>query len=237
MQLLLISSSFVAGKDYLEHAREAVKELLASSPNGEVLFVPFAAHESKWDEYSASAEKFFESLGESYRSLHTCPDMVDYIQNTKLKMIFIGGGNTFLLLKTLQDKGLVDPIRAANQGGVSYMGTSAGSNVACPTIQTTNDMPVVEPANFAALDLVDFQINPHFVPGHLLEGHQGETREQRITEYLKFNDRAVIGLPESSWLRVSDDFITLGGDADAVIFAKDKPSRNWTIGTELNLEV
>jgi peptidase E len=181
MQLLLISSSFVAGKDYLEHAREAVKELLASSPNGEVLFVPFAAHESKWDEYSASAEKFFESLGESYRSLHTCPDMVDYIQNTKLKMIFIGGGNTFLLLKTLQDKGLV--------------------------------------------------------PGHLLEGHQGETREQRITEYLKFNDRAVIGLPESSWLRVSDDFITLGGDADAVIFAKDKPSRNWTIGTELNLEV
>jgi dipeptidase E len=231
MQLLLVSSSFVSGKGYLEHCSQAIGQFLEALPAGEVLFVPYAATEKHWDQYAASGEKFFGAIGQPYRAIHTCDDPASYIANAKLKMIFVGGGNTFLLIKTLQDKGLVNPIRQAIQNGVGYMGTSAGSNIACPTMQTTNDMPVVEPHDFKALNFVNFQINAHFVPGSLVKGHKGETREQRITGYHEINDTPVIGLPELSWIRVDDDISTLGGEAEAVIFEKDKPSRQWSINT------
>ncbi len=237
MQLLLVSSSFVAGKGYLEHCRKAVKQFLDVLPAGEVLFVPYAATEQGWDKYSESAEKFFGSIGQSYRSIHTCDDPASYIQRTQLKMIFIGGGNTFLLIKTLQDRSLVHPIQQVIEKGVGYMGTSAGSNVACPTIQTTNDMPIVEPASFEALNLVNYQINPHFVPGSLINGHKGETREQRVHEYHQINNTPVIGLPELCWIRVDDGVSTLGGEADAVIFEQGKPSRQWPLGTQLDMQV
>lgn len=235
MQILLASSSFVAGKTYLEHCSDAVRAFLEVLPPGEVLFVPYAATEQYWDEYSASGAKFFSSIGQPYKSIHTCDDPTAYIASTNPKAIFVGGGNTFLLIKSLQDKGLMDPIRSAVQKGVGYMGTSAGSNLACPTMQTTNDMPIVEPQSFKALNLVDFQINPHFVPGSLIEGHKGETREQRIDEYHEVNSSIVIGLPELCWVRVEDEVSTLGGGADAVIFEKDKPSRQWCVNTPLSV--
>jgi dipeptidase E len=235
MQLLLVSSSFVSGKGYLEHCGEAVKRFLEVLPAGEVLFVPYASTERYWDKYSASGEKFFGDLGQPYRSIHTCDDPVAYIADAQVKMIFVGGGNTFLLIKTLQDKGLIDPIRNAIRGGAGYMGTSAGSNVACPTMQTTNDMPIVEPSSFQALGLVDFQINAHFVPGSLMEGHKGETREQRINEYHEVNAVPVIGLPELCWIRVEDETSTLGGGADAVVFEAGRASRPWAVNTQLRL--
>lgn len=233
MQLLLISSSSAADKAYLEHARDGIMEFLEACPDGEVLFIPFAAHASKWDMYAETARTFFASLGQTCTSIHSLDDATEYMATTQLKAIFVAGGNTFLLTKTLQDKGLLEPIRRSVKNGVGYMGTSAGSNIACPTMQTTNDMPVVQPASFETLGLVDFQINPHFVPGSLLKGHRGETREQRIAEYLQYNDRMVIGLPELSWIRVNGTKITLEGAADAVLFEKDKPQRDWIAGAEL----
>lgn len=233
MQLLLISSSFVSGSGYIEHCRAAVKDFLNACPPGEVIFVPYACHEKKWDEYSQVGEKFFASIEQPYTSIHTCDNPQAYLTENTIKVIFIGGGNTFLLLKTLQDMNLLELIRERIQQGVGYMGTSAGSNVACPTIQTTNDMPIVEPANFKALGLVPFQINPHFVPGSLIEGHKGETREQRIGEFHKFNKTTVVGLPEPSWIRVNNESARLGGEAEAVVFDRDKPSRVWRLGEEL----
>ncbi len=235
MQLLLISSSFIFGKGYLEHCKEAVRQFLDELPDGEVLFIPYAANTNKWDEYSESCEKFFVSLGQSYKPIHECENPSEYIAKTKLKMIFIGGGNTFLLIKTLQDKGLIEPIQEAVGSGVGYMGASAGSNITCPTIQTTNDMPIVEPQSFKALNLVNFQINPHFISGSLVEGHKGESREQRIAEFHEVNETLVIGLPESSWIRVKDGNLILNGGGNATIFEKDKSPGQWSVGTQLNL--
>jgi dipeptidase E len=234
MQLLLISSSFVSGKGYLEHCETVIKQILDKLPDGEVLFIPYATTEQCWDKYSKSAAKFFGSIGQPYKSIHQCHDAVSYIKNSKIKMIFIGGGNSFLLIKTLQDKGLIDTIRDTVQKGTGYMGTSAGSNIACPTLQTTNDMPIVEPSSFKSLNFVNFQINPHFVAGSLIDGHKGETREQRIAEYHELNNTPVIGLPELSWIRVDDELATLGG-VEAVIFEKDKPSRQWSVNSTLSV--
>jgi dipeptidase E len=234
MQLLLFSSSSVSGKRYLEHCKVATKQFLSKLPEGEVIFIPYASSEQFWDKYSKSVAKFFGSIGQPYRSIHEFPDPVLHIKNNKIKMIFVGGGNSFLLIKTLQDKGLIDPIRNTVQDGTGYMGTSAGSNVACSTIQTTNDMPIVKPTSFRALNFVDFQINTHFVHGSLIKGHKGETREQRIAEYHEFNNTQVIGLPELSWINVNDEVATLRG-ADAVIIEKDKPSRRWAADSQLNL--
>ena len=223
----------MAGKGYVEHCAGAIKELLAQLPDGEVLFVPYAAVPDSWDAYAQTAEQFFSRHGQPFRSIHTCDEPASYIEGTRPKLLFIGGGNTFLLAKTLQDKELYEPIRRVIQDGTGYMGTSAGSNIACPTIQTTNDMPIVEPQSFEALRLVNFQINPHFVPGSLVEGHKGETREQRIAEYQYLNDRIVVGLPELSWISVDDATATLGGEASAVVFEPGKPQREWSVGSML----
>jgi dipeptidase E len=235
MQLLLASSSFVSGKGYLEHCREAVQQFMQACPPGEVLFVPYASASRHWDEYAASGEKFFGSINQPYRSIHTCADPAAYIDQSEIKSIFVGGGNTFLLIKMLQDMSLIEPIRKTVHDGVGYVGTSAGSNVACPTIQTTNDMPIVTPSGFEALNFVDFQLNPHFVPGDLIEGHQGETREQRINEYHEHNNTTVIGLPELDWIKVDHDSVSLGGGAEAAIFVKDQPTRSWSVGTSLTM--
>lgn len=234
MKLLLISSSFVAGKGYLEHCTKDVEAFLNSLPQGEVLFIPYATADRHLEKYLEIPQQYFKAINQPFRSIHTCEDPAKYIANTKLKAIFIGGGNTFLLAKGLQDKGLLEVIRDATQKGVGYIGVSAGSNIACPTIQTTNDMPIVQPKSFQALGLVNFQINPHFVAGSLVEGHKGETREQRIDEYHKFNPTPVIGLPETSCIQIMDGVSTLKGK-NAVIFEKDRPAREWLAGTNLNI--
>ncbi|HTE22230.1 MAG TPA: dipeptidase PepE [Candidatus Limnocylindria bacterium] len=176
MNLLLISSSYSGDEEYLEHCRATVKEFLDSCPPGHVLFAPYAEYDL--DGYADTAQAFFTGLdptvGGTFISLHRTPDPRRAIEAHDVKAIFIGGGNTFRLLKALQDNDLLDAIKQKVKHGAGYMGTSAGSNVACPTIMTTNDMPIVELGNFEAIGLVDFQINPHFVSGPLIEDHQGE---------------------------------------------------------------
>jgi dipeptidase E len=146
--------------------------------------------------------------------------------------VFVGGGNTFRLLKTLQDGGLLDQIRRKVLDGMRYMGSSAGANLACPTIKTTNDMPIVQPADFHALGLVTFQINPHYIDADPNSRHMGETREKRISEFHEENDLTVIGLREGSWIVVDQGRATLHGETGAKIFLKGNAPAEWDRQTD-----
>ena len=147
--------------------------------------------------------------------------------------IFTGGGNTFRLLKTLYERDLLDVIRTRVRGGVPYIGSSAGTNIACPTIKTTNDMPIVFPPSFDALGLVDFQINPHYLDPDESSTHKGETREQRILEFLEENDTMVVGIREGSALRVENGMATLVGDKPARVFRRGRDPEEVPVGNAI----
>lgn len=216
LQLLLVSSSRVHGSPFLQHCAEAIRDHF--SPGCEVLFVPYALADH--DRYRDLVSEAFESMQLQLTSIHDTKDPQSAIDDAK--GIFVGGGNSFRLLKTCYDLGLMQPIRdAVQQRGVPYMGSSAGTNLACPTIRTTNDMPIVEPPSLAALGLVEFQINPHFIDADPDSTHQGETREQRLKEFHEENHVPVAGIREGSWLRVAEGSITLGGTTGMKLFRKD----------------
>jgi dipeptidase E len=148
--------------------------------------------------------------------------------------VFVGGGNTFRLTRDLHAFGLLEPVRRRVAGGAPYMGTSAGSNVACPTLSTTNDMPIVQPASFATLDLVPFQINPHYLDLDPASTHMGETRDQRLAEFLEENDRPVVALREGAMLRVVDDRMTLLGAAGGRCFRRAAAPEEMAPGADLS---
>jgi dipeptidase E len=148
--------------------------------------------------------------------------------------VFVGGGNTFRLLKTLQDARLLQPLAARARAGMPYLGASAGTNIAAPTIRTTNDMPIVQPDSFDALGLVPFQINPHYLDADPATRHMGETREERLREFLEENDRTVVGLREGAWLRVEDARLSLEGKAPARIFRPGRPPYEVAPGEPLD---
>jgi len=212
--LLLVSTSTVFGTGYLDHCESAVRELFEGA--GRLLFVPYALHDR--DGYAAVARKRFEKMGLRVESVHGVGDPRAAL--AAAEGVFIGGGNTFRLLRALQEGGLMEVIRERVREGMPYMGTSAGSNMACPTLKTTNDMPIVEPRSFEALGLVPFQINPHYLDPEPGSKHMGETRETRIKEYLEENELPVVGLREGAWLRVRGDRMELGGLAGARIFRR-----------------
>ena len=213
MRLLLLSNSSAPGHGYLEHAREVIADHLAGVD--ELLFVPYALADH--DGYTAKVEEFMSGLGIRVRGAHTAKDPRDAAASAQA--VFVGGGNSFRLLKSLQERGLVDAVRDRVRAGVPYMGSSAGTNMACPTLRTTNDMPIVQPVSFASLDLVPFQINPHYLDPSPDSAHMGETREERLTQFLEENDVPVLGLREGTWLRRADDVLTLGGiEAGARLF-------------------
>lgn len=214
-RLLLISSSVVHGSGYLDHCAAEIRDLLGDRAE-RVLFVPFALHDR--DAYATKARQRFAALGYGLDSLHEAADPVAAV--AAAQAIFIGGGNTFRLLATLYRRGVVEPIRRRVADGMPYLGTSAGSNVACPTIRTSNDMPIVEPPSFDALGLVGFQINPHYLDPDPTSKHQGETREQRLREYHEDNDLPVVGLREGAMLRVEGAAVELRGSAGARLFRR-----------------
>jgi dipeptidase E len=158
-------------------------------------------------------------MGFSLESAHATGDPVKAIDQTD--SIFIGGGNTFRLLKALQDLGLIDPIRRKIESGAPYIGSSAGSNVAGPTIKTTNDMPIVQPASFDSLDLVPVQLNPHYLDADPSSTHMGETREERIVQFLEENETPVVGLREGAWIVVENGSAILSGRTGARIFRRN----------------
>ncbi|MFI3317494.1 MAG: dipeptidase PepE [Rikenellaceae bacterium] len=214
MNLLLISNSTNAGEQYLKYPIEKIGKFLDGAR--EVIFIPFAAVTFSYDEYEAKVQERFSEIGVNVRSIHTCSDPVATIASAQA--ICVGGGNTFALTKAMQEQGLVDAIAARVKQGAKYVGWSAGSNVTCPTLCTTNDMPIVEPASFKLMGLIPFQINPHYLDANP-EGHAGETREQRILEYIAANkDMYVAGLREGCMLEYADGKLELIGPKQMRIF-------------------
>jgi dipeptidase E len=213
-RLLLISTSTVFGTRYLEHAFAELHEVLEGV--GRVLFIPHALRDHAG--YAATARAAFQEIGFGLDSLHEAKDPRQAVLDAEA--IFCGGGNTFRLLDRLVQLDVLDAIRSRAVEGMPYTGASAGSNLACPTIMTTNDMPIVEPPSLDALGLVSFQINPHYLDPVAGSTHMGETRETRIREFHEENDVPVVGLREGAILRVEGDAIELKGRAGARIFRR-----------------
>lgn len=214
MQLLLVSNSTLYGSGYLDHAEEEIRDFLGAAKR--VLFVPYALHDR--DAYAARAQQRFAKMGYELSSIHTSAHPVRAVREAEA--IFIGGGNTFRLLKALYDFHLLDPIRQRVREGMPYIGSSAGSNVAAPTIKTTNDMPIVEPPSFNALGLVWFQINPHYLDADKNSTHMGETREERLLQFLEEDSTPVAALREGAMLRMEDGITLLKGSSGARIFRR-----------------
>lgn len=211
MRLLLISSSNVHGYGYLDHAEPELRAILAGRRS--VAFVPFALQNH--DAYTAKVRERLARMDLEVVQVRGRAEI------ESAEAIFIGGGNTFRLLKRLYDEGLMEPIRErVRNAGAPYIGSSAGTNVATLSIKTTNDMPIVYPPSFDALGFVRFQINPHYLDPDPGSTHKGETREERIREFLEENDTPVVGLREGAMLRVEDSAITLAGDRPARIFRR-----------------
>ncbi|HEX2162460.1 MAG TPA: dipeptidase PepE [Thermoanaerobaculia bacterium] len=227
-RLLLISSSTVHGSGYLDHCAGEIRDLLGGSVR-RVLFVPFALADR--DGYAAKARERFAAMGYGVDALHQAADAPAAV--AAAEAVFVGGGNTFRLLSALWALGVVEPLRRRVGDGMPYLGASAGTNVACPTIRTTNDMPIVEPPTFEALGLVGFQINPHYLDPDPSSTHRGETREQRLVEYLEENERPVVGLREGAMLRVEGAAVELRGTAAARLFRRGGPPEEHGPGSRL----
>jgi dipeptidase E len=215
-RVLLVSNSTVHGRGYLDHVDEQIRSFLGEPKR--VLFFPFALYDR--DAYAAKAKIRLGAMGYLTTSLHEAANIPKALDETDA--IFIGGGNTFRLLKALQDLELIEPIREKVRSGTPYIGSSAGSNVAGPTIKTTKDMPIVQPRSFDSLGLVPFQISPHFQDPDPNSKHMGETQEERILQFLEENDTSVVGMREGAWLVAEGDCVTLKGLTGARIFRRGK---------------
>jgi dipeptidase E len=226
--VLLISNSTVYGRGYLDHVESEIKSFLRSARR--VLFFPFALHDR--DTYTATARTRFGAMGYFIESAHETAVPQKAVDETEA--IFIGGGNTFRLLKALQDLDLIEVIRRKVGSGAPYIGSSAGSNVAGPTIKTTKDMPIVQPRSFDSLGLVPFQISPHYLDPDPNSTHMGETQEERILQFLEENDTPVVGIREGTWLLCNNGAIILKGQAGARIFRRGHAPVEVTPGTEIS---
>ncbi|HEX8147107.1 MAG TPA: dipeptidase PepE [Pyrinomonadaceae bacterium] len=223
-RLLLISNgSELIGDRPSEFFHDALGDFLGASVK-RVLFVPFAAVVSSEDAYRDKVRRHFGPLGYEVESLHEAADARAAVGGADA--IAVGGGNTFKLLRGLYDAGVVELVRERVEAGMPYVGWSAGSNVACPTIRTTNDMPIVEPPSFRAFDLVPFQVNPHYTDYHP-PGHMGETRDERLGEFVHVNPGVrVIGIREGTMLRVEGGGVKLLGGKPARYFVKGEAPRD-----------
>ncbi len=230
MKLLLISNSTNAGEEYLRYPLPEIGRFLDDVR--EIAFVPYAAVTFSYAEYERRVAARFAELGIRVRSVHRAVDPARAIR--RAEAICVGGGNTFALAKKMQEQGLMQVIRDRIRAGIPYVGWSAGSNVCCPTISTINDMPIVEPRSFRAIGAVKFQINPHYLDANPA-GHAGETREQRILEFIEANPRRwVAGLREGCMLRYEDDRLELIGQRPMRIFKKGQEPFEVKAGDDLS---
>ena len=229
MDLLLLSNSRTHGYGYLGHVRDELTEFLTGVT--ELAFVPYALRDH--DGYTETVADALRPLGVRVTGVHAAADPVAAIEAAPA--VFVGGGNSFRLLKALHATGLRTAIASRTRSGaLRYLGASAGTNMACPTLRTTNDMPITEPPSFAALGLVGFQINPHYLDPDPSSTHMGETREQRIGEFLEDNDVPVLGMREGGLLRVHDRSARLGGLKGARLFARGADPREFAVGDDVS---
>ena len=232
MNCLLASTSTLYGGQYLDYLFEALKDLYQNT--NEVLFIPYARPSGiSHDAYTDIAAKAFDRIGKKIVGLHTFENPITALENTQ--GIFTGGGNSFVLVNSLYQYNLMDKLREVITTGTPYLGTSAGSNIAGPSIKTTNDMPIVYPPSYVTLKIVPFSINPHYLDPDPTSTHKGETRETRIKEFHEFNTTPVVGLREGSWICVQNNEMTLrGGKLSARIFEKGKEAYELSTGESLN---
>jgi dipeptidase E len=226
-RILLISNSTLHGSGYLDHAEEKIRDFLGSTPR--ILFFPYALFDR--NAYAQQARERFQRMGYALDSAHEADD--PRRAALEAPAFFVGGGNTFRLLKTLQGLSLLEPIRRRVAEGIPYVGSSAGSVVACPTIRTTNDMPIVEPSSLGALGLVGFQINAHYLDPDPNSTHMGETREERLRQFHEENPAPVVGLREGTMLRIEGNRIVLQGPFPARIFRRGQEPFEARPGTRL----
>ena len=226
-RLLLISNSTLHGSGYLDYAEAEIRDFLAEAPP--VLFVPYALFDR--DAYAEQARRRFEKMGLRLDAIHRASDPRHAV--LEAKALFVGGGNTFRLLKTLQELSLLEPVRRRVLEGMTYIGSSAGSVIAAPTIRTTNDMPIVQPSSFEALGLVSFQINAHYLDPDPSSTHMGETRAERIRQFHEENRTPVVGLREGTMLRIEGDSVRLRGAVPARIFRRGEDPLEVPPGTLL----
>ena len=232
--LLLISNSTLHGSGYLDHCEANIREFLSDRET--IIFIPFARPGGiSHDGYTKIARERFAKMGYKLLGIHEAIDMKATIHNADA--IFIGGGNTFVLLTNLYESDLMDTIRKEVAKGKPYIGTSAGSNVACQSIMTTNDMPIMYPPSFDALQLVPFNLNPHYIDPDPNSKHMGETRETRIKEFHVFNDIPVIGLREGAILHITGDNMILKGTTGARLMRPNIEAEEYQPETDLSFLV
>ncbi len=238
-RLLLISNSTNYGEDYLSWPKEYIKDFFDRKGIRRILFIPYAgialSEESIEDSYAVYRDRVddvFNEIGLEVYSIHREKDPVQAVKDSLA--IAVGGGNTFHLVYKLHELKLIKPIREMVESGVSFVGWSAGANVACPTLRTTNDMPIIEPASFNCLNLVPFQINPHYIDANI-EGHGGESREQRIEEFLVANEGTyVAGLREGTLLSVENGKIELKGQRAMRVFKLGQGPKEFNPGENIS---
>lgn len=215
MRLLLISNSTMAGEPYLDYPKHNIKDFLGSDVK-KVLFIPYAGVTFSYDDYVNKVQERFDEIGYKVEGIHQFDDPVEAVKNAEA--IVTGGGNTWHLLREIHDNNITEAVREKVLSGTPYVGWSAGSNVACPTIKTTNDMPIIDPKGFEAFNFVPFQINPHYLDANP-DGHAGETREQRIEEFIEANkEMYVLGLREGCMLLVEGDKMSHIGEKSLRVF-------------------
>ncbi|MCD6543745.1 MAG: dipeptidase PepE [Flavobacteriaceae bacterium] len=218
-KMIIASTSTVYGSGYLEYILPELANFFKEVE--EVLFIPYARPGGvTYDEYTDVASKAFVKIGKKIKGIHEFEDPKIAIQNAEA--IFVGGGNTFVLVDTLYKYNLFSEIIKVVKNGTLYFGTSAGSNITGINMRTTNDMPIVYPPDFKTLGLIPFNLNPHYLDPNPNSKHKGETRETRIREFHGYNDIPVLGLREGSWLEVLDQEITLKGTLTARLFRKSE---------------
>ncbi|PKP08506.1 MAG: dipeptidase PepE [Bacteroidetes bacterium HGW-Bacteroidetes-4] len=219
MNLLLISNSTMAGEAYLDYPKQNIADFLGEKPV-KALFIPYAGVTLSWDNYEKKVKERFNEVSHDVVSIHRFNNPVKAVEEAEA--IVVGGGNTWNLLRTVRDNGLIEPIRKKVLSGTKYIGWSAGSNLTCPTIKTTNDMPIIDPLGFDALNLIPFQINPHYLDKNP-DGHGGETREDRILEFLEVNQKVTVaGLREGCMFQVDDGKVSYIGKLSLRVFQHGK---------------
>jgi len=233
-KMIIASTSTVYGSEYLEYLMPALENFFKDVAC--ILFIPYAMPGGiSYDAYTEIAAAAFKKIGKEVKGIHKFENSKSAVHEAQA--IFVGGGNTFLLVKTLYEKKLISVIKKEVEKGTLYLGTSAGSNICGPTMKTTNDMPIVYPPSFETLGLINFNINPHYLDPDSDSKHQGETRETRIKEFHQFNNIPVLGLREGSWLEVKDKEIILKGDLSARLFRKKEIPEEIPAGIRVDQKV
>ena len=228
---LLISASSYQDTGYLRHCKNWVKDFLGENGKEEILFIPYAGVRRTNDEYE---QKVIDRLkNKNIKSIHHYEDKISAIKNAN--SIAVGGGNTFMLLYTLYKLNLIEPIKEAVANGTKYFGWSAGANIAGKTMMTTNDMPIIMPKSFDSLNIFPYQINPHFISGKLA-GHNGESREERLEEFLIANPKETIyALPEGTALLIADSEAEVIGHSEILKFEYQKEIEKIEVGTKFKI--